>query len=76
MVCLIGCGIKTQQQVISKIEIQKVKVPKQLLHLNPLEKPRVDNELDILNAYSILFYHYKQCIINIEKIKSLQGDEK
>ncbi|TKX30485.1 Rz1-like lysis system protein LysC [Campylobacter estrildidarum] len=66
---LIGCG--TTQQVISKIQIQKVKIPKELLTISPLEKPQVKNELDIINAYSLLFYKYKQCEIQINKIKEL-----
>ncbi|EDP2965549.1 hypothetical protein FW107_07495 [Campylobacter jejuni] len=67
---LIGCG-STTQQVVSKIQIQKVKIPKELLQLSPLEKPKVNNELDIINAYSLLFYKYKECQIQINKIKEL-----
>ncbi|EAJ4950155.1 hypothetical protein D3I32_09330 [Campylobacter jejuni] len=59
------------QQVVTKIEIQKVKIPQELLTLSPIEKPIVKNELDILNAYSMLFYKYKQCEIQINKIKEL-----
>ncbi|EAL3612021.1 hypothetical protein BB967_09190 [Campylobacter coli] len=59
------------QQVVTKIEIQKVRIPQELLTLSPLEKPIVKNELDILNAYSMLFYKYKQCEIQINKIKEL-----
>ncbi|EAK4609025.1 hypothetical protein IMD32_000836 [Campylobacter jejuni] len=67
---LIGCGTTTAQ-VVTKIEIQKVKIPQELLTLSPIEKPIVKNELDILNAYSMLFYKYKQCEIQINKIKEL-----
>ncbi|TKX30640.1 hypothetical protein [Campylobacter estrildidarum] len=70
---LIGCGTTTQQ-VISKIQIQKVKIPNELLTISPLEKPQVKNELDIINAYSLLFYKYKQCEIQINKIKELNED--
>ncbi|TKX29131.1 Rz1-like lysis system protein LysC [Campylobacter aviculae] len=70
---LIGCGTTTQQ-VVSKIQIQKVKIPKELLTLSPLEKPQVKNELDIINAYSLLFYKYKQCEIQINKIRELNED--
>ncbi|EHV6715928.1 hypothetical protein K1F84_001943 [Campylobacter coli] len=62
------------QQVVTKIEIQKVKIPQELLTLSPLEKPIVKNELDILNAYSMLFYHYKRCEINLNKIKELNNN--
>lgn len=70
MMSLIGCG-STTQQVITKIEIQKVKIPNELLTLKPLEKPKAYNEIDIINAYSMLFYYYKQCEIQINKIKEL-----
>ncbi|WP_232012936.1 hypothetical protein [Campylobacter insulaenigrae] len=48
-----------------------MQIPNELLKLEPLKKPIVENELDILKAYNELFYHYKQCEINIEKIKEL-----
>lgn len=70
---LIGCGMQTQQ-VVTKIEIQKVRIPQELLTLSPLEKPIAKNELDILNAYSMLFYKYKQCEIQISKIKELNNE--
>lgn len=70
---LIGCGMQTQQ-VVTKIEIQKVRIPQELLTLSPLEKPIAKNELDILNAYSMLFYKYKQCEIQIRKIKELNEE--
>ncbi|EFO9039078.1 hypothetical protein HPC08_000684 [Campylobacter jejuni] len=62
------------QQVVTKIEIQKVTIPQELLTLSPLEKPIAKNELDILNAYSLLFYHYKRCEINLNKIKELNNN--
>lgn len=70
---LIGCGMQTQQ-VVTKIEIQKVRISQELLTLSPLEKPIAKNELDILNAYSMLFYKYKQCEIQISKIKELNNE--
>ncbi|HDZ5041175.1 TPA: hypothetical protein RTG64_001700 [Campylobacter jejuni] len=72
-VWLIGCGTTTQQ-VITKVEIQKVRIPNELLNLSPLEKPIANNELDILNAYSMLFYEYKRCQIQINKIKELNDE--
>ncbi len=69
----VGCGMQTQQ-VVTKIEIQKVRIPQELLTLSPLEKPIAKNELDILNAYSMLFYKYKQCEIQIRKIKELNEE--
>ncbi len=52
----------------------KSKIPQELLTLSPLEKPIAKNELDILNAYSMLFYKYKQCEIQIRKIKELNEE--
>lgn len=69
MLCLIGCGSKTQ--VLTKIQIQKVQIPNELLEFDRASKPIVQDEKDILKAYSELFYHYKQCEINIDKIKEL-----
>ncbi|ELJ8894818.1 hypothetical protein RT874_001927 [Campylobacter upsaliensis] len=48
-----------------------MQVPKELLELKPLPKPYVNNEIEILNAYSMLFYHYKQCVIQMGKIREL-----
>ncbi|HAA1523562.1 TPA_asm: hypothetical protein GD767_04290 [Campylobacter jejuni] len=62
------------QQVVTKIEIQKVRIPQELLILSSLEKPMAKNELDILNVYSMLFYKYKQCEIQINKIKELNNE--
>lgn len=61
--------------MVTKIQIQKVKIPNELLTLKPLEKPVARNELDILNAYSMLFYQYRQCEIHLMKIKELNEKE-
>ncbi|EDP3942676.1 hypothetical protein FV935_07970 [Campylobacter jejuni] len=61
-------------QLVNDVRIQKVKIPNELLELLPLEKPFANNELDILNAYSLLFYHYKRCEINLNKIKELNNN--
>ncbi|TEY03615.1 hypothetical protein [Campylobacter sp. US33a] len=73
MAWLIGCG-STTQQVVTKVEIHKVRIPQELLNLSPLEKPHANNELDILNVYSLLFYKYRQCEIQINKIKELNDE--
>ncbi|EAK9953832.1 hypothetical protein A0Z27_00655 [Campylobacter lari] len=72
MLCLIGCGSKTQ--VLTKIQIQKVQIPNELLEFDRASKPIVQDEKDILKAYSELFYHYKQCEINMDKIKELNDE--
>lgn len=70
MLCLTGCGSKGVS-VVQSVRVEKVKIPLELLELEPLSKPVVKSEIDILNAYSMLFYHYKKCAINLQKIKEL-----
>lgn len=60
-----------QNTSINQIQIQKVQIPNELLEFDRASKPIVQDEKDILKAYSELFYHYKQCEINIDKIKEL-----
>ena len=71
MLWLVGCGSKTHQQIVKDVKIVKVQVPKELLELKTLPKPYANSEIEILNAYSMLFYHYRQCVIQVEKIKEL-----
>ncbi|WHN18906.1 hypothetical protein QMK11_03020 [Campylobacter jejuni] len=61
-------------QLVNDIRVEKIKIPNELLELPQLEKPFAKNELDILNAYSLLFYKYKQCEIQINKIKELNNE--
>ena len=68
---LTACSNSTK--ILTKVNIEKVKIPEELLQLQPLSKPKVENELDIINAYSALFYHYKKCEIQISKIKDLNN---
>lgn len=67
---LIGCTGKT----ILIPEIKVVKIPESLLHLPKLQKPQVDNERDIINAYIDLFQNYCLCKKKIEKIKEINQD--
>lgn len=67
---LIGCG-GTQ---ITKLQIEKVKIPNELLELRELEKPYAENEKDIIKSYIDLFQHYKECEININKIKEINNN--
>lgn len=69
-----GCGIQTQQQLVNNVKIEKVKIPDELLKLDKLEKPIIKNDFDILKAYSDLYYNYKKCEININKIRELNKD--
>lgn len=69
MLWLVGCGSKTQ--IVKDVKLVKVQIPFELLELKALPKPYVNNEIEILNAYSMLFYHYKQCVIQMGKIREL-----
>ncbi|EAL7908511.1 hypothetical protein DWS13_00015 [Campylobacter upsaliensis] len=71
MLWLVGCGSKTHQQIVKDVKVVKVQVPAELLELKTLPKPYVNSEIEILNAYSMLFYHYKQCVIQMGKIREL-----
>ncbi|KAA6230404.1 hypothetical protein FMM56_06155 [Campylobacter sp. LR264d] len=65
-----ACTNKTQ--VIENVRVERLKIPSELLTLKPLKKPIIENERDIIKAYSHLFQAYKECEINIQKIKELQ----
>ncbi|KAA6226507.1 hypothetical protein [Campylobacter sp. LR286c] len=65
-----ACTNKTQ--VIENVRVERLKIPSELLTLKPLKKPTIENERDIIKAYSYLFQAYKECEINIQKIKELQ----
>lgn len=74
MLWLSGCGTTRATQVVKSVELKKVKIPQELLTLKELPRPYVESEIDILNAYSMLFYHYRQCEINLSKIRALSED--
>lgn len=69
---LIGCGKTTQ--VVTQTQVITNKIPNSLLELEPLQKPNITNELDIIKAYATLFYSYQECKIKIEKIKELNNE--
>lgn len=74
-ICLSACGMN-KTSVVNSVKIERVKIPAELLEIPPLSRPQVSNELEILNAYSLLFYHYKRCTINMEQIKKLNEGER
>ncbi|TNB60873.1 hypothetical protein FDW43_09590 [Campylobacter helveticus] len=74
MLWFIGCGT-SKTQVVKEVELVKVQIPKELLEIKPLPKPYVNSEIEILNAYSMLFYHYQRCVINMNKIRELSEAE-
>lgn len=61
-------------QLVNDVRIQKIKIPDELLELPRLEKPFAKKERDILSSYSMLFYYYKRCEINLNKIKELNNN--
>lgn len=67
---LIGC---TGKKILIP-ETKVVKIPESLLYLPKLQKPQVDNERDIINAYIDLFQNYCLCKKKIEKIKEINQD--
>lgn len=69
MIAFIGCGSKPS--VVVKSQIERVKIPNELLILKPLEMPHVFNNKDIITAYADLYEHYKQCELQINAIKEL-----
>lgn len=64
---LTACGNKQ----ITSLQVEKIKIPADLLELRELKKPVAENEKDIIKAYIDLFQSYKECEININKIKEL-----
>lgn len=48
-----------------------MQIPNELLEFDRAHKPIVQDEKDILKAYSELFYHYRQCEISMDKINEL-----
>ncbi|TQR28712.1 hypothetical protein DMB92_09055 [Campylobacter sp. MIT 99-7217] len=73
LIFLNACSAK--KEVLTQSQIIKQEIPQSLLELKPLAKPEVKTELDILRAYSSLFRAYKECEINISKIKELQDSK-
>lgn len=61
-------------QVITQTKVITNKIPNDLLDLEVLNKPNVKNEIDIINAYTDLFYHYQSCKVKITKIKELNNE--
>ncbi len=67
-----ACSSETR--LVNSLHFQKTKIPSDLLSIDEFEKPVVESEIDIINAYSSLFLLYKKCVVNIEKIKELNEE--
>ena len=69
---LIGCYDK---QIITRTEVKTIEIPAQLLEVNQLERPMINDEADIINAYIELYKNYLLLIDKIRAIKELNSNE-
>ena len=69
---LVGCYDK---QIITRTEVKKIEIPAQLLEVNQLERPLIQNEADIIDAYIDLYKNYLLLIDKIRAIKELNSNE-
>ena len=65
---LVGCYDK---QIITRTEVKTIEIPSQLLEVNQLERPIINNESDIIDAYIELYKHYLLLVDKISAIKEL-----
>lgn len=65
---LSGCYDK---QIITRTEVKRIEIPSQLLEVNQLERPIIQNESDIIDAYIDLYKNYLLLIDKINAIKEL-----
>ena len=69
---LVGCYDK---QIITRTEIKTIEIPAQLLEVNQLERPLIENEADIIDAYIELYKNYLLLVDKIRAIKELNSNE-
>ena len=65
---LVGCYDK---QIITRTEVKTIEIPAQLLEVNQIERPLIENEADIIDAYIELYKNYLLLIDKINAIKEL-----
>ena len=65
---LVGCYDK---QIITRTEVKTIEIPAQLLEVNQLERPMINDEADIIDAYIELYKNYLLLIDKINAIKEL-----
>ena len=65
---LVGCYDK---QIITRTEVKKIEIPSQLLEINQLERPMINDESDIIDAYIELYKNYLLLVDKINAIKEL-----
>ena len=65
---LSGCYDK---QIITRTEVNTIEIPPQLLEINQLERPMINDESDIIDAYLELYKNYLLLVDKIRAIKEL-----
>ena len=65
---LVGCYDK---QIITRTEVKTIEIPAQLLEINQIERPLIENEADIIDAYIELYKNYLLLVDKINAIKEL-----
>lgn len=68
---LVGCYDK---QIITKTEVKTIEIPSQLLEFNQLERPIINDESDIIDAYIELYKNYLLLVDKIRAIKELNSN--
>ena len=69
---LVGCYDK---QIITRTEVKTIEIPSKLLEINQLERPMINDESDIIDAYIELYKNYLLLIDKIRAIKELNSNE-
>lgn len=69
---LAGCYDK---QIITRTEVKTIEIPAQLLEVNQIERPMINDEADIINAYIELYKNYLLLVDKIRAIKELNSNE-
>ena len=69
---LVGCY---DRQIITRTEVKTIEIPAQLLEVNQIERPLIENEADIINAYIELYKNYLLLVDKINAIKELNSNE-
>ena len=68
---LSGCYDK---QIITRTEVKTIEIPSQLLEINQLERPMINDESDIIDAYLELYKNYLLLVDKINAIKELNSN--
>ncbi|MDD5785996.1 hypothetical protein [Campylobacter lanienae] len=68
---LVGCYDK---QIITRTEVKTIEIPSQLLEVNQIERPIINDESDIIDAYIDLYKNYLLLVDKIRAIKELNSN--